>query len=103
MPILESTDYLLYGARPIVMDRKVDHNRPDIVLIDKQQKRAHIIDITSPLMVNLSKTEVEKVSKYENLAIEIKHIWELNKLQVTPFIISGEAVISKQLKKDRNN
>jgi hypothetical protein len=34
--------------------------------------------IAVPLTHNLSNTEVEKITKYENLAMQIKNIWKLN-------------------------
>jgi hypothetical protein len=37
------------------------------VLIDRENKTAHVIDIAVHLTLNLSKTETEKITKYEKL------------------------------------
>ena len=41
-----------------------------------------VIDISLPLTYNLSNTEVEKITKYENLALQMKNIWKLNNVCV---------------------
>ncbi|MBZ5796461.1 hypothetical protein K8353_40995, partial [Burkholderia contaminans] len=70
--VLETEVAVMYWDRLIITDRTVDFNRPDIVLINKQQRRGIIIDIAVPLTHNIQKTEREKITKYENLAIELK-------------------------------
>jgi len=57
---------ILYWDRCIITDRSVDFNRPGIVLIDRENKMALVIDIAVPLPCNLPKTEAEKVIRYEN-------------------------------------
>jgi hypothetical protein len=53
-----------------------NNNRPDIVLIiDIENKLPLLIDIAVHLTHNLPKTEREKITKYENLALGIKNIW----------------------------
>lgn len=98
--VLESNEKVLYWDRPITTDRTVDYNRPDIVLIDKASKTGLIIDISVPLSHNVGKVESEKIVKYENLAIEMKNIWQLNKVTVLPFVISAEGIISKNFSKN---
>jgi len=57
---------ILHWDKSIITDRTVDFNRPDIVLIDRENKTVLVIDIAVPLLRNLPKTEAEKVTKYEN-------------------------------------
>lgn len=97
-PVLESPEYLLYWDRPIITDRTVDHNRPDIVIIEKNNKKAVIIDIGCPLTHNLLKTERDKRTKYQNLAVELKHIWDLNTVDIVPIAISVYGVMTKNLR-----
>jgi hypothetical protein len=42
------------------------------------------IDIAVPLAHKFPKTEAENITKYENLALEIKNIWKLNSICVYP-------------------
>jgi hypothetical protein len=52
----------------------VDFNRTDVVLIDRENKMALVIDIAVPSTHSLPKTEAEKITKYGNLTLEIKNI-----------------------------
>lgn len=97
--VLENHRYVLYWDRPIITDRTVDYNRPDLILIDKDSKKATIVDIGCPLTSNLQKTEIEKVNKYQNLAIELKHTWQLEEVKVVPIIISVTGIVSKSFSK----
>nr|CAI5868751.1 unnamed protein product [Callosobruchus analis] len=50
----------------------VDYNRPDIVLVDKVNAEGIIVAIAIPLRHNVRKTEEQKVSKYQNVACNVK-------------------------------
>jgi hypothetical protein len=60
----------------------VDLSRPHIVLIDRKNKTVLVIDIAVPLIHNLSNTGAEKITNYENLALEIRKFWKLNNISV---------------------
>jgi hypothetical protein len=47
---------------------------------NNNNKTALIINITVLLTLKLPKTDADKITKYENLALEIKRIWKLNKV-----------------------
>uniref|UniRef100_A0A8D8TVF2 Uncharacterized protein n=1 Tax=Cacopsylla melanoneura TaxID=428564 RepID=A0A8D8TVF2_9HEMI len=80
--------------RTMLSDRSIAHNS------NKREKYAYIIDIAIPLTHNITKTEAEKVTKYEDLKEEIKRIWKLNKVDIVPNVISSEGgVISRSLAK----
>jgi hypothetical protein len=48
-------------------------------------KHTLVTDIAVPLTHNFSKIEAQKITKYENLALEIKNIWKLNNVCTYPF------------------
>lgn len=96
-PVLENESSVLYWDRPIRTDKNVDFNRPDIVLIDKEQKTGYIIDIAVPLTTNLIQTEYQKIDKYQNLAIELKSNWKLENINIIPLVVSVEGVVSTRL------
>ena len=52
--------------------KKLDYNRPDIVLVDKQSKSCLIIGVACPNDWRVESKQEEKVNKYLNLAFEIK-------------------------------
>ena len=74
-PVLQSANVVLFWDRSIITDIKTDFNRPDIVLIDRQNKTALVMDTVVPLTHNLPKTETEEITKNENLALEIRTFW----------------------------
>ena len=95
--ILESTDYKLYWDRTILTDKTVHFNRPDIVLHDKLQKTVFLIDIAIPNTNNIQSTHTVKLTKYADLAIEIKNQWRVNVVKIIPIIVSSTGVIPKTL------
>jgi hypothetical protein len=52
------------------------------VFIDRENKTALVINIAVLLPLNLPKTDADKITKYENLALEIKYIWKLNNISI---------------------
>ena len=82
--MLESAGIILYSDRTIRTDKTVDFNSPDTAPIDRQNKTAPVIDTTDPLTHNLARSEVQIITKFENLALEIKNIWKPNKYLYTP-------------------
>jgi hypothetical protein len=68
----------------------VDFSRPDIVLIDRKNKTVLVIDI--PMIHNLSITGAEKITNYENLALEIQKAGSL-----TMYLYSEQHNIQTQI------
>lgn len=93
-PVLENDNVTMYWDKQILTDRTVDYNKPDIVFINKKERWAWIIDIACPLSSNLEKTETEKIRKYQNLCIDMKLTWQLDRIQVIPFVISVTGVVT---------
>jgi hypothetical protein len=61
------------------------------------------IHIALPLTYNLSNTEVEKITKYENLALQIKNIWKLDNVSKYRLVISAEGVVTRSFLKYLEN
>ncbi|KAJ8945896.1 hypothetical protein NQ318_002738 [Aromia moschata] len=59
-----------------------------------------IIDIAVPLTHNIQKTEREKIAKYENLSIELKRLWKLEKVETYALVISSEGVMTSRFAKN---
>lgn len=66
-PILENNLWKIYWDQPIITDRPVQHNRPDIIVINKEKQTCSIIDFSVPLDDNIGKASKEKFSKYQDL------------------------------------
>jgi 50S ribosomal subunit-associated GTPase HflX len=61
---LENDYYKLYFDRTVLNDIHIQHNRPDIIILNKQQKQAYLLDITVPNSHNISQTYNTKINKF---------------------------------------
>ncbi|VEN51470.1 unnamed protein product [Callosobruchus maculatus] len=86
--VLENDQYKLYWDVEIHTDKTIPANRPDIVFQSKADKITYLIDIAIPNDVNIQNTYAGKISKYTDLAMEIKRLWKQNKVTIVPLIMS---------------
>ena len=98
-PVLENGHVTLYWDRSIITDRTVVANKPDIVVIDRSERRAMIVDIAVPHDGNLVKAEKDKQVKYLDLAHEIVDMWDVDSAIIVPIIVSVNGLIAKSLDK----
>ena len=77
-------------------DRIVTARRPDLLVIDKQEKTAKIIDVAVPLDKNVRDKEGEKVEKYQDLKLEIQRLWNV-KAEVIPVVVGALGAVSTKL------
>lgn len=96
-PLAENDEARIYWDRGIITDKTIHHNRPDITVVFKKTKVAYLVDIAVPSTVNLLATYAEKVRKYQDLSVEIKHQWHLREVHVVPVVISATGVVPKSL------
>ena len=82
----------------IYTDKVLKHNRPDITLVHKDTKRSTLIDIAVPVDQNITRTEEEKIEKYQELAFEIRRVHGALKVIILPIVISALGSISKGAK-----
>ncbi|KAJ8959639.1 hypothetical protein NQ318_021826 [Aromia moschata] len=57
-------------------------------------------DIVVPLILNIQKTEHEKIAKYENLSIELKRLWKMEKVETYALVILAEGVMTTRFTKN---
>lgn len=96
-PVLENSCIKLYWDREIITDVLIRANRPDIVVYDKRMKRVTLIDIAVPLDQNVQTTFSNKITKYHDLAEELKQMWHLEDVRIVPVIISATGIVPKSL------
>ena len=75
------------------------HNRPDIVVVDKNKRMCHIIDVACPGDSRIALKEEEKINKYQDLALEIKNLRRMHKVCITPIVIGALGSYTERLKK----
>jgi hypothetical protein len=95
--ILENETHQLYWDRALITDKTIHFNRPDITLVDKTKKIIHFIDISIPNNHNLQAKHTEKLTKYSELAFEIKTQWRMDTVLTIPMVLLSMEVIPKTL------
>ena len=68
----------------IQTDHQIEHNRPDVVVLDKIERSCYVIDIACPFDTRVLEKEQEKMEKYQELKREIGKIWSCRKVIVVP-------------------
>ena len=81
----------------IQCDHYIEHRKPDIVVIDKIEKKCLIIDIAIPGDNRIMKKEEEKLEKYEELRQEIIRLWKMKKVIVVPIVIGALGVVTSKI------
>ena len=71
---MENEKTTILWDSPIITDRHVLCNKPDIVIQEKKSDRCQIIDVAIPGHYNIQKKATEKMSKYVDLQIECQRL-----------------------------
>jgi hypothetical protein len=95
---LENDNYKLYFDRTVLTDIHIQHNRPDIIILNKQQKQAYLLDIAVPNSHNITQTYNTKINKYLELSVAMRNLWSLEKVSILPLIISATQSLFKNFK-----
>ena len=77
-------------------DNVIEARRPDIILIDKKERKGIIIDIAIPADVRVGEKEREKVEKYQELKREIGRLRKLKMVEVMPIVIRALGSVTKE-------
>jgi hypothetical protein len=82
---LENDNYKLYFDRTVSTDIHIQHNRPDIIILNKQQRQAYLLDIAVPNSHNITQTYTTKINKYLEHSVAMRSLWCLEKNSILPF------------------
>ena len=93
----ESTNNKLLWDFKIQTDNKIEHNKPDIVILDKIERKFLIIDVACPLDIGVKGKEKEKIENYQYLKRELKRIWKLSRVTVVAVIIGTLGTVSNDI------
>ncbi|KAL1448252.1 hypothetical protein WDU94_013956 [Cyamophila willieti] len=89
----ENSNYKILWDMSIHTEHNLLSNRPDILFINKTQKKAMIIDIKVPLDDNIHLAYTEKIMKYEDLKQQLKNMYQLHETSVLPIVISTNGLV----------
>lgn len=92
---IEVDEVVIMYDMPVNTDRTVGANRPDIIIHNRKKHECLLVDVAVPADVNVSKKEVEKMSKYKDLEIEIARMWK-TKTKVIPVVVGALGTTSTE-------
>ena len=95
--ISEDGQYEVWWDRPIETTVKLDHNRPDVVVINRQDKEWIIVEFSVPWDKNVLLKEEEKVSKYIALAKEVRKVHKVS-TKIVPIVLGSLGTVTTKLK-----
>ena len=72
------------------------YRRPDIVIINKEDRNCFIVDIAIPGDLRLSEKKGEKIEKYQDLKREFVRLWNLKSAQVIPIILGALGGVTRK-------
>ena len=81
----------------IECDHHIQCRKPDIVAVEKKEKKCLIVDNAIPDDKNVGVKEEEKIQKYDKLKWEIKELWSMKRVDVLPVVIGALDTVSKKL------
>ena len=97
--VSENTTHKLLWDMNIQCDHTIEARRPDIVIIDKVEKSAIIVDVAIPGDKRIYDKEKEKIEKYQDIKREIQRLWSLRKVSVVPVIVGALGSVTHNFKK----
>ena len=84
----------------IQTDHEVINNKPDIIVVDKINKTANLIEVSIPNDYNICNKRLQKIRACTNLSGENKAVWNFNKVQKTPVIVGAVGTFYKKFDDD---
>jgi hypothetical protein len=101
---LENDNYKLYFDRTVLTNIHIKHNRPDIIILNKQQKQAYLLDKAIPNSHNITQTYNTKINKYLELCVTMRNLWCLEKkFDFTTYNFSNGNSTAISFKKFKNS
>ena len=77
---------------------EIKARKPDIVVVNKNERSCAIIDIGISGGIRVSEKEKDKFEKNQELNGEIKRMWNIKSTQVIPVVVGALGSTSKRLK-----
>ena len=92
---IETTE--IWWDHTISTTTKIPHNRPDVVILNKEEKSCQVIDICIPLDTNVQLRQGTKRDNYVPLVDQLRRIYPGYTYRIIPVIIGALGTIPRQL------
>ena len=84
--VLQNEEVKILWDFKIQTNKNLAQNIPDVTVIEKKQ--AWLIDVAILRDSRINQKEVEKITKYQDLKVEVERLWE-KKATVVPVVIGA--------------
>ena len=89
-------DVEVWWDQKVCTPTKFEANRPDLVVIDRKNRKWWLVDFSVPYDPNVARKEKEKLDKYKDLAAEVARMHKVS-VEVVPIVVGALGVVSKEL------
>jgi len=86
----------IWWDRSVETTRKMEHNRPDVTVVDHASKVWTFVDFSVPWDKNVRVKEDEKVTKYSPLAQEVRKLHRVA-TKIIPVVVGSLGIVSDRL------
>src|SRR5699024_8136098 len=87
--VVENERSRIYWNFPITTVRHLPANKPDVLLLDKQEKCLFVIEFSAPAENNIKTKEEEKRTKYQELITELRQLYPGHRVKLVVLIIGS--------------
>ena len=87
---------MIWWDKKVITAKVLEHNRPDVVVIDRKVKIWTMVDFLVPFDANVVSKEEEKTRKYERLATEVSSERRVT-TTVIPIVVGALGTMSRNL------
>ena len=86
----------VWWDKKVITPTKFVTNRPDLVIIDRNNKKWWMVDFSVPYDPNVASKEQDKIDRYKDLAAEVARMHKVS-VEVVPIIVGSLGVVTKDL------
>ena len=94
--VVETSDVKIPWDFNIQTDNEIQARRPDIVVVNKKDRKCYIIDVAVLGDVRIAEKETEKIEKYDELKREVERLWKV-KAKVIPIVLGALGTVTRSL------
>ena len=91
----ENGKFEIWWDKSVETTKRMDHNRPDVIVIDKDKKDWTLVDFSVPWDKNVIVKEDERINNYSPLTHEIRKLHKV-KTRIVPVVVGALGVVSKR-------
>ena len=97
--VTKMEDNVIMWGKTILTDKTILANRPDLIIVNKNEQNCLIVDVAVSDDVNVLKKETEKRLNYKDLQREISRMWNV-KTKVVAVVVGVLGTMSDNFNKE---